>query len=88
MSSTTAESRAPGEVFGRRERGSNGLALRVVAGDQLGDPALRHPVGGGDLGLASALDDDSGNHEPGFRHDRASNPRQVSYDVRHQFPMS
>jgi len=52
-----------------------GLALGVVAGDELGDPALGEAVGGGDFGLGAALDDDGGDDQPGFGHDRASNSR-------------
>ena len=71
-----AGSSAPGEVLGRRDRGSNAASPSAsVAGDQLGDPALGDAVGRGDLGLGAALDDDGGDDQPGFRHDRASNPR-------------
>ena len=57
------------------------LALGVVAGDEFGDPAFGDAVGRGDLGLGSALDDNSSDDQPGFRHGRASNPRPG-------FPMS
>ena len=49
-----------------------GRALGSVAGDQAADPGLGHPVAAGDLGLGTALDDNSSDYEASLRHTPAS----------------
>ena len=73
-----------------------GLAFGAVAGEQLGDPALGDAVGPGGLGLATTLDDNSGDHKTGFGHAATITGIQgflcpdtpVSDVLRHGFPMS
>jgi len=78
-----------------RPRFERGLALGAVAGDQLADPALGHPIPGRHYGLRLA-GQHRGDHELRFRHTRTLTPNPsclcpdtpVSDDLRHGFPMS
>jgi hypothetical protein len=88
ISSTLGTANACGEVFGRRDRGSSAASpLGAVSDHELADPALRHPVGLGDLGLL------------GFSWTTAVMTKraldipercrsELSYVLRHAFPMS
>ena len=82
----------------RRDRGRGGLgssrpwlerrvALGAVAGNEFGDPALGDPVSASDVGLGSALEYDSGDHQTCFGHPQQSSPRPstVSDVSRHRF---
>jgi hypothetical protein len=60
---------AVGEVFGRRDRGSNAcLALGLVAVQQRVDPGAGDAVGLRDLAGRALLNGDGGDDQPGFRH--------------------
>ena len=67
---------ADGEVFGRRDRGSNAASpsARYRATSRDTQP-LRHPVGPGYLPLAPALGDDSGDDKTRLRHPPTVPPR-------------
>src|SRR5215207_1998575 len=54
--------RPPGPSLERR------LTLAAVTGEQLVDPLPRHTVGDGHLRNRAAFDNDSSDHQAGFRH--------------------
>lgn len=54
-----------------------GVAVAPVAGHQLGDPALRHPVGPGGLGLAQSLLDNGSDDQTRFRHPPTVRPSPI-----------
>ena len=75
ISSTVAAAIAVGDVFGRRERGSNAASpSRRQRADELVDPRPGHPVGGRHLRWPTALDNNSSDHQTSFRHPATSEP--------------
>jgi hypothetical protein len=64
------------------------LALGVVAGDELGHPALGYAIGGGYLALGTTLDPDSSYDELALDTAEVDQPQWVSYVPTHQLPMS
>ena len=75
-------------VRAARARLERRLALGPVPGHQPGKPALGHLVGASYLGLATALDNNRGDHKTGLRHPRDCRATDVSYVPTHRFPMS
>jgi hypothetical protein len=58
---------ADGEVFGRRDRGSNArLPFGLVAGQQSVDAGPGDPVAAGHLADGTLLDRDGGDDQPGL----------------------
>jgi hypothetical protein len=87
ISSTAASLIAVGEVFGRRDRGSNAPALSPVPGQQRVNPGPGDPVGPGHLAHRTLLDSDSSDDKPRLRHPPTV-PARYTYDLRHAIRMS
>lgn len=75
--STVACGNRVGLVCGRRERGSNAASFESIAGEQLRDPPLRHPVLAGHLRLATTLNNDGSDDQAGVRHPLTLTPSTI-----------